>query len=589
MRKTNIIYLLALGVLMAMCTGQRPVTRSFPTPEPPIDPVMTAMPTVAEMGYGGALEPAYYYTEGLKVSQVRGDRIGAARLFDKAIEADSSHSPSYFAAANNIAMSDPKLALRYSRRANSLDADNEWYRTQLARLLVMNAQYDEALNEYQSLLRTSPDNPENYRMLAALYEVTRQPFAAIALLDSAETRFGKMEELTGFKREMYIKLNMLDHAIDESLAMAAQYPYDYRNYLIAGDLYLAKGRDSLARTNLLRAAALNPDGPDVLASLSNYYRTAGDNVNFFATVKRMFRDREMDVRAKASMLRDMTADEQFFRMNYFGVSDLALTLRGEYPADYDVLELYATTLFAGGRTEEGLNVYKNYISDTTNIVEPFGFILEGEAFLGRVDSVNKYSQMAIERFPGDPELYFRRGTALVYMKRGKEAIDVYKKALKLVATDSLRAVVYQLIGDAYHQNGNNRQAFANYEKALRLDPDNVLVLNNYAYFLSLEAKNLDKALRMSSLVMELEPGNSTYIDTYGWVLYKMGRYGEAKKALQQAVSLDLTASKELLVHYGDILYELGEDFMARYYWEKALKAGYDGKEIEARMQKPAKK
>ncbi len=574
---------------MAMCTAQRSATRIVPTPDPPINPTMTLPPTAERMGYVGALEPAFYYTEGLKVSQVRGDHVGAARLFDKAIETDSTHSPSYFAAANNIAMFDPELALRYSRRANGLEADNEWYRTQLARLLVMNMRYDEALSEYHELLRTSPDNPENYRMMAALYEVTRQPFAAIALLDSAETRFGRMEELTAMKREMYIKLNMLDEAIDESLAMIAEYPFDYRNYMIAGDLYLVRGRDSLARANLERAAALNPVGPDVLTSLSNYYRKTGDGPKFFATVKQIFRSGDMDVRAKIPMLREMIVDDEFFRRHYFGVSDLALILHGEYPSDFEVLELYARTLFAGGQTEDGLNLYKNYITDTTSMVAPFAFILEGEAFLNRVDSVNKYSQMAIERFPGDPELYFQRGSALMYMERTREAIDIYEKALEFAATDSLRAAAYQLIGDAYHQMGNDRRAFANYEKTLKLDPDNILALNNYSYFLSLTGRNLDKALRMSSRVMELEPGNATYIDTYGWVLYRMGRYEEAKKVLQQAVSLDRAASTELLVHYGDVLYELGEDYMARYYWDKALKAGYDEKEIEARMQRPEKK
>lgn len=551
--------------------------------------VVAAPQTVEEMGYEGTLTPTFYYIEGLKASQVRGDHADAARLFDKAIEIDSTHSPSYFAAANNIAMFNPGSALRYSRMANDLEADNEWYRMQLAQLLVMNARYDDALKEYRELLATSPNNPENYSMMAALYEATRQPFAAIALLDSAQTRFGRTEQLTGIKRELYIKLNMLDEAIDESLAMIAEYPYDYRNYMIAGDIYLARGRDSLARMNLQRAAVLNPDGLDVMASLSNYYRRSGDNANFFATVKKMLRSREMDVTAKVSMVREMIVDDEFFRRHYFPVSDLALTLRTEYPDDFDVLGLYARTLLAGGQTEEGLNLYKNYITDTTSIIEPFTFILEGEAFLGRVDSVNKYSQMAIGRFPENVELYFQRGSALMYLEREKEAIDVYKKALKIAATDSLRAAAYQLIGDAWHQMDNDRRAFTNYDKALRLDPDNILTLNNYSYFLSLTGRDLDKALQMAARVMELEPGNSTYIDTYGWVLYKMGRYEEAKKVLQQAVSLDRTGSTELLVHYGDVLYELGENYMARYYWDKALKAGHDEKEIEARMQRPEKK
>lgn len=585
MSKTNVIFLIALGLLMSMCTAQRPVVRSFPTPEPPVSPSKEALPTLAERGYEGALLPAFYYTEGLKASEVKGDPIGAARLFDKAIEIDSTHSPSYFAAANNIALLDPDLALQYSRTANRLDSDNEWYRTQLARLLVMNMQYNEALREYEQLLKTSPNNPENYRMLAALHEVNRQPFAAIALLDSAESRFGRMEELTGFKREIYIKLKMYDQAIGENLGMIAEYPYNYENYLIAGDLYLIKGEDSLARTNLERASALRSDGIDVLASLVNYYRTTGDNANFFATAKKLFRHKEMDVRAKIALYRDITRDMQFYAANYYSISELILLLRAEHPENYEVMELYAANLFANGQTDEGLNIYKNYISDTTSIVEPFVFILEGEAFMGRMDSMNKYALMAIEKFPDNTDLYLRRGSALAYMKQEKEALEVYGKVLKLAGTDSLRAAVYGHMGDVYHQMDKDRQAFANYEKALKLYPDNVLVLNNYAYFLSLLEKDLGKALRMALRVMELEPGNATYIDTYGWVLFKMGRYEDAKRVLQQAVSLDLRDSQELLLHYGDILYEMGDHFMAKYYWEKALEAGYEKEPIDVRMKK----
>lgn len=610
MRIRDIIALAAVGMSMAMCTVQRPVERSFPTPEPPVRPVKVVPPgrpdgngaanggEGAAHGYDSAANiydglatgadaygPAYYYIEGLKASQVREDVAAAAEFFDMAIREDSTHAPSYYAAANNIAMSDPGLALRYSRRANRLDPDNEWYRTQLAMLYMMNRRYDDAFDVYEQLLLTSPENPENYHRLAALYEVKRLPFAAVAMLDSAERRFGRMEELTEYKRELYLKLNMADQAIRESLAMIDDYPYNYRNYLIAGDLYRLKGMDSLARSYLEKAAAMNPDGPDVLLSMAGYYRTVRDDANFFAAAKKIAKHKDIDAEMKVSMFREITNDMQFYSENYFPVSELALALRVEYPDDYDILGLYASTFFAAGETDAGLNLYKNYICDTTSFADPYVFILEGEAFLGRIDSVNKYSLMAIERFPDDADLYLRRGSALLYMERPKDALDVYSKALKLVATDSLRAAVHASIGDVYHSMDKDRQAFANYEKALRYDPDNVLALNNYAYFLSLTGKNLDKALSMASRVMELEPGNSTYIDTYGWVLYKLGRYADAKKALQQAVSLDPTASKELLAHYGDVLYELGDHFMARFYWQKALAAGYDEDEIGERMKK----
>lgn len=531
----------------------------------------------------------FYYIEGLKATQIYDDAVRAARLFGRAMEIDSTHSPSYFAAANNMALHDLPRALAYSRTANRLDSVNEWYRTQLARLLVMSEKYDEALGEYQRLLRAAPSNPENYTMLAALYDFRRQPFSALALLDSAEVRFGRMEAIGGFRRDIYMRLNMLDHAIEESLAMIAEFPYDYENYLIAGDLYLATGRDSLSRAYLLKASALNPDAPEVLASMANYYRTSGDMAGFFASLRRLFRNKSFDVRDKAMILRDITRDRPFFGANYLAASELALLLRAEHPNDYDVLNLYVTTLLANGQTDEALSVYKSCLSDTVSIVAPFISIIDGEAFLGRADSVDKYSLMAIRRFPDNAELYIRRGSALSYMGRDREALRVYRRALRVAATDSLRSAVHGITGDMHHKAGRDRRAFASYDRALRLDPDNVHVLNNYAYFLSLRKERLDRALEMASRVIELEPGNPTYIDTYGWVLFKMGRLEEARVALQRAVSLDRRGSGELFIHYGDVLHALGDMFMARFYWGKALEAGHDAEEINARMATTAEK
>jgi len=109
------------------------------------------------------------------------------------------------------------------------------------------------------------------------------------------------------------------------------------------------------------------------------------------------------------------------------------------------------------------------------------------------------------------------------------------------------------------------------------------VLNNYAYFLALDNRNLERALTMITRALALAKNNSTYLDTMAWVLYRLGRYAEAKKYMQQALSLDRDKSAELALHYGDILHALGEEFMAKTYWRKALERGADKEEIEKRF------
>ena len=109
------------------------------------------------------------------------------------------------------------------------------------------------------------------------------------------------------------------------------------------------------------------------------------------------------------------------------------------------------------------------------------------------------------------------------------------------------------------------------------------MLNNFAYYLSEEQRDLERALRMAERANELTPHSATYLDTHAWVLYRLGRYEEAQTVMRKALVLDRSNSSELLLHYGDILYALGQRFMAKTYWKRALEAGADGVKIEERL------
>ena len=152
--------------------------------------------------------------------------------------------------------------------------------------------------------------------------------------------------------------------------------------------------------------------------------------------------------------------------------------------------------------------------------------------------------------------------------------------MNIVQDDNDRSIFWGYIGDVYHEQGNDNKAFKSYDKALRYNADNVLVLNNYAYFLSLKDKNLEMALAMSSRAVALESDNSSYLDTHAWVLHRLGRNDEAKGIMRQALSLSSQRDINLLMHFGDILWALGEKFLAETYWEKAVDNGFDSEEME---------
>ena len=125
------------------------------------------------------------------------------------------------------------------------------------------------------------------------------------------------------------------------------------------------------------------------------------------------------------------------------------------------------------------------------------------------------------------------------------------------------------IGDAYHEKGNSKDAFKAYDKALKINPDYIPVLNNYAYYLSLENKKLKKAYTMSKKTIEAEPDNATYLDTFGWILHLLGKDLEAKPFFKHAMLYGGKDSAVILEHYAVVLEALGETDMAKIYRNQA--------------------
>ena len=477
----------------------------------------------------------------------------------------------------------------------------------------MTDRYGEALKVFRRLMEENPKDPDNYRIVAALYEQRQSPFQALVTLDSAELRFGRIPLLSSMKRRLLVATNQIDKALDEARAMVEEYPYEAEHHVVLADLYAADRKDSLALAEYRTALAIDSTNVQTLMSLSDFYAGRQDYRSLLATTRRLFLSDDFPIELKIKRFEDFTTDTRFYREYYFQLNDLASTLAIRYPDDARVVELYARHLIASGELKQALALYKNHLGDEPPVEDYYRMVIDIESYLQRPDSVDRYVTRALELFPEKVDFHISKGHVMSYSKQHDQAIRAYRESLRYADTDSLRSVIWGMIGDTWHQKalGNDsipeellfaqakkgkkgidrramKECYKSYEKSLDYWPDNALVLNNYAYFLSLEERDLDRALVMSSRVVALTDNNPTYLDTQAWVLYKMGCTEEARKILQKAVALDGQKSPELMVHYGDILHELGEQFMAEVYWRQALEKGYDARQIEERLKQPAK-
>ena len=202
--------------------------------------------------------------------------------------------------------------------------------------------------------------------------------------------------------------------------------------------------------------------------------------------------------------------------------------------------------------------------------------------------VTSLCESGIEANPDMLEFYFYLAIAYNQAERTDDVITVCQKALTHVTDNSKKEVVsdfYSILGDAYHTRNLNKEAYAAYDSALVYNSSNIGALNNYAYYLSVERRDLDKAEEMSYRTVKAEPNNSTYLDTYAWILFEKGNYAEARLYIDDAMKNDGAKSDVIVEHCGDIYYMTGDVDGALKYWKQALEMGSKSKTIRQKIQK----
>lgn len=544
--------------------------------------------------WADSLQSLHLYTEGLKARTIHRDTLRAAALFREAVEVDSLYAPAAYELVNGRHYTSVEEGIALARRAYEADTMNKWYHRIYGQMLLIAERYEEALPLFRTLSERDKD-PDTYRILAALYEQVERPFSAIATLDSAEVRFGRIPQLSRMKRRLLTLTQQHDKALREAEALIEAAPYEAENYVELAELYAMQGKDSLARHNYNNALKLDSTNLMTLMSLSDFFNAKRDYRSMLWVTSRMFQNPLMPLELKLKRFEIFTSDIDFYRNNYFQIHELAGILAQHYPRDSRVVELYADHLIASGELDEALEHYKIHLADEEPSPRYYEAIISIESYKQRPDSAMYYIDRALEVFPERNAFRIERGNVLYYTKQYNRAVKSYRDALEYADTDTLRSTIWGQIGDVRQAHAEadskrakrwKRESREAYDAALRYNADNALVLNNYAYFLAVDNIELERALKMAERVLELTDKNPTYLDTYAWILFRMGRLREARTIQRQAVALDGQRSKELLLHYGDILHALGEQYMAETYWKKALEKGYDQATIDARLAQP---
>jgi tetratricopeptide (TPR) repeat protein len=319
--------------------------------------------------------------------------------------------------------------------------------------------------------------------------------------------------------------------------------------------------------------------------MANYYEAAGDKVAAEAQIRNALVNQELDVAMKVNILSRYILQLQQSQKGLEAADSLFQTLSGQHPEDTELKMLYGSLLQLQGKDDEARFQYQLVAEMEPENTGSWQQLLSLAMKAGDTEEAVRVCLRCMELFPDAAEYYFYLGIAYVQQEKYEEALNTYTAGIGMLPESNamLKSDFYGQIGDVYYQTGEKEKAYASYDEALKYNERNIPVLNNYSYFLSLDRKNLDEAERMSAITVNMEPDNSTYLDTYAWIFFVQGRFSLAKIYIERAVGGDDSGSAELLDHYGDILYMTGDKEKAVEQWKKAREAGKDDKLLDRKI------
>ncbi len=525
-----------------------------------------------------SLSRSYRHTEAVKRLTIDSDTVAACDIWQKIVAEDTTYAPAYYYL--HLLENDRLKALEYARRAFAADTTNKWYVRGYASSLIATRKYSQAIPAYRRLMHLSPKDIEAYHALAILYSYNKMPYSAISILDSAELRAGYHPYLGEMKLHLLIDTRQYDKAIAVGKRGVMEQPYDTNARINLAEAYEVAGRDSLARVTLEEAFKIDTTNVNTIQAISGYYERKGNTRRMLDYEERLLMDKSISIDDKLQRISIFTSNRAFYAQNYIRIGGIIQRLAIAHPNNRAVVDCYAEHMIALGNIEQAAEYLARHLSSEGTTEQHYIELLQIYHHLERNDELYEMLDEALHRYPDSIDIISFAGFLASEREMHNTAIDLFEHGLKSCTNDNERSQMWGYIGDTYHEIGKDNKAFKAYRKALDYNPDNIAVLNNYAYFLAIIDKDLDLALDMSQRANKLEPGNATYIDTYAWVLHRLGRNEEAKSAMSQALSLSAQRDASLLIHYADILWTLGEKFMADTYWKKAAEQGFDKEALE---------
>ena len=467
--------------------------------------------------------------------------------------------------------------------------DNYWYSQGLASLYQQQNELDKAITLLEQMVVRFPAKQDPLFNLLDLYGRQEKYDKVISTLNRLEKHMGKNEQLSMEKFCIYLQMKDDKKAFQEIESLVQEYPMDMRYQVILGDVYLQNGKKQEAYDVYQKVLAAEPDNPMAIFSMASYYKQTGQEELYQQQLDTLLLNKKVTPDTKVGVMRQMIVENEQADKDSTQIIALFDRIMKQEQDDPQIPMLYAQYLLSKNMEAESVPVLEQVVDlDPTN--NAARMMLIGAAVKKEdYKQIIKVCEPGIEATPDALEFYYYLAVAYNQAEKPDSVISICKRALEHKTADGKKEIVsefYSILGDMYHTQKQMKEAYAAYDSALVYNPSNIGALNNYAYYLSVERRDLDKAEEMSYKTVKAEPNNATYLDTYAWILFEKGNYAEARIYIDNAMKSEGGDKSDVIVeHCGDIYYMTGDVDGALTYWKKALEMGSESKTLKQKIEK----
>jgi len=515
---------------------------------------------------------AFYFIDGCK-ERMKGNVEIAENLFKECLKIDPSSAATKYELGNIYRFSGQvELALKYGKECSTAEPKNEWYQLLYLESLHNKRLYSQAADVYSRLIKNFPERPDFYEGLAAEYMYAGMYEKSYKTYDELEKKFGQNENFTLNKIKLLKQIKKTKEAEEELKKLISLNPAEPRYYTYLAEFYQENKQNDKAMETYREVLKIEPNDPMVHLALADYYKSQNDKENFFKEIKIAFESPDLDVDTKYKILGsyyELSEKNADFTKEAYELCAIMIRM---HPTSAEAHSMYAEFLYRDKKQKEARDEYTLATKYDKNRFDTWNRLMFLNSELGDYAALEVQSNEAIELFPNQAFPYFYNGFANIQLKKYEKATESLRDGIEFVYDNNpLLLQFYANLGIAYNYLNEHEKSDKAFDDALKVDPDDTSILNNYAYFLSLRKKSLEKAEKYSRRSNEIAPNNPVFMDTYGWILYQQGKYLQAEEWLAAAVKL--AKRPAILEHYGDVLFQLNKKEEALTYWKKAQEAG----------------